>query len=544
MCLHGSIPSENLGNQPNSERSCQPAHESLVSLFFTFLTHWKEKSMKLTLGRSGWLALVAAMATLAPAGTTLGATYTWLGNGAGTATTGSWFTSGNLSNNWSPSGVPLPSGQDLEFDFTGVNTTAVQNGVASVQNITFVAGSGTIAGSSALTVTGNITNSSGVAQRIGASGALNLNGTHTIDVGTGGLTITKAFAGAGTVNMAGSGTLTLGNSIGFTGLVSNTSNTPVVGTGNFTGSYLQTGGTSSFAGTLAGSGTVNLSGGQLSADQTGGLVTQTGGTLIVNNLQFGVNLSAGTVTGTNGFVNIADDSTISGGKIFLNSTSGAGTDLVQTGGEIVYVFDPVLASPATISGSATLGGINTLADGKDGLVAFNGGLTMTSGNTWNLDFSKTPGDNALIEVTGDLVWGGALALNLTSAGTAANGSTWDFFDWTGSQSGDLSGITLSSTSEPAYAGLTFISATSSSNIFDQRYGAGVWLSDWTAGNQRFIFNQADGVLTVVPEPSTIVFAGIGAAMLGWQTWAGRRRKARMKLIDEHTRKLSEQRGLV
>ena len=42
---------------------------------------------------------------------------------------------------------------------------------------------------------------------------------------------------------------------------------------------------------------------------------------------------------------------------------------------------------------------------------------------------------------------------------------------------------------------------------------------------------ANGQLTVVPEPSTIVFAGIGLAMFGWSTWTRRRANARRQFIE-------------
>jgi hypothetical protein len=35
----------------------------------------------------------------------------------------------------------------------------------------------------------------------------------------------------------------------------------------------------------------------------------------------------------------------------------------------------------------------------------------------------------------------------------------------------------------------------------------------------------------VPEPSTIVFAGIGIAMFGWSSWTRRRAQARRKMIE-------------
>jgi len=40
-----------------------------------------------------------------------------------------------------------------------------------------------------------------------------------------------------------------------------------------------------------------------------------------------------------------------------------------------------------------------------------------------------------------------------------------------------------------------------------------------------------GTLYAVPEPSTIVFAGIGMAMVGWSTLTRRRAKARRQAIE-------------
>ncbi|RLS47829.1 MAG: PEP-CTERM sorting domain-containing protein, partial [Planctomycetota bacterium] len=43
------------------------------------------------------------------------------------------------------------------------------------------------------------------------------------------------------------------------------------------------------------------------------------------------------------------------------------------------------------------------------------------------------------------------------------------------------------------------------------------------GQQQYLVFQAQsGNLVVVPEPSTIVFAGLGVAMSGWTMWKKRR----------------------
>jgi hypothetical protein len=108
----------------------------------------------------------------------------------------------------------------------------------------------------------------------------------------------------------------------------------------------------------------------------------------------------------------------------------------------------------------------------------------------------------------------------------------------GSFAGNLDGINTTTTDASSpYAGLTFTPYSALTRDEDDflaaRYGfqAGDWISTWTSDNQRLIFSQSSGTLTVVPEPSTIVFAGIGIAMFGWSTWTRRRAKARRQAIE-------------
>jgi hypothetical protein len=56
---------------------------------------------------------------------------------------------------------------------------------------------------------------------------------------------------------------------------------------------------------------------------------------------------------------------------------------------------------------------------------------------------------------------------------------------------------------------------------------GVWVSPTIQnddGTQYFAFDSKTGELVVVPEPSTMVFAGLGMAISGWH-WLSKRRKA-------------------
>jgi hypothetical protein len=49
-----------------------------------------------------------------------------------------------------------------------------------------------------------------------------------------------------------------------------------------------------------------------------------------------------------------------------------------------------------------------------------------------------------------------------------------------------------------------------------------WKSPVAGDGTYLVFQAATGNLVVVPEPSTIVFAGLGVAMSGWTMWKKRR----------------------
>lgn len=564
--------------------------------------------MKLPLARSGWLALVAALATLAPLGTSFGANYTWTGSG----TANNWFSGslGNpLSSNWNPgSGQPL-TGADNIF-FTGATRATAYQGTlgnggalsASVNDITLVSSPGpfTISGTGIdLTVNGNITNStSGTLSITNNTSTLTLNNTSTIDTGAGGITISRLLTGSGSLTKTGAGVLSIGGAAGFTGPLTISSGSFVQTGGTFGGSitssgdgssirsvsgtFSQTAGNSTFNGATLGG--LNVSGGSA---QFVGSTTVSGSTTFSNavidqtaNPQFDgpVTIQSGTVGsatqfaadfngvltvngGVNNLSNAAINSNmvVTGGSTAMGGSAISGT-LTQSGGILDNVGGTSgaisttggtisFADSAAVSGLASFGGDTTILGGNSASIT-TGSIALLAGGNMNLSFDTTPSLLAQnISSSGPMTWGGNLALNLTTTGSADQGDSWNLFDFS-SQSGDLSGITLTAPGGSPYNGLTFTSATASGNPYDNAFGPGIWLSTWVTGtdqygytSQRLMFNQADGVLTVVPEPSTFVFAGIGAAMLGWHTWTRGRRKARMKLVEEHMRKVGEERAI-
>jgi len=236
---------------------------------------------------------------------------------------------------------------------------------------------------------------------------------------------------------------------------------------------------------------------------TAGLSKSGGGTLILS--------------GSNAFTG---STSVTGGKLFVNGVLSSTTTTVATA---------LLGGSGTVSGAVRLAAGGTIAPGDAG--GGTGILTLgsLSGTGYSIAMGITgtgAGQYDQIVTTGSLNYsGGTLQLSMT--GTYANGTSWDLFDFA-SQSGTLAGVSPM-IADSSYNGLAWGLATSSASVFDQRYGTGVWLSDWSSGGQRFIFNQSNGVLTVVPEPSTFVMAGVG--IVGWGLLRYRRRVTRRRQLQ-------------
>lgn len=230
---------------------------------------------------------------------------------------------------------------------------------------------------------------------------------------------------------------------------------------------------------------------------------------------------SGTMTVSEGTVYVIDNF---GGSISIaagaGGSFGSARAVNQAGGFIWF-------QSGTVSQASTLNGVNSI-ESLDPIstMTFGAALTLGTGNDTTLRVAA-PGVADEYVVNGLLTYGGSLSINFTDSGTQANGTTWSLLDPLGGVSGSFAGI--GGTGAGPYAGLAWGLATSSTNTFDNRYGAGVWLSDWTGSGataQRLIFNQATGDLTVVPEPSTFVMAGAGIAAFALRRWRRARERSR------------------
>ena len=233
--------------------------------------------------------------------------------------------------------------------------------------------------------------------------------------------------------------------------------------------------------------------------------------------------SAGNLlTGTTGLAKSGGGTLIlSGSNAFTGSTAVTGGSLLVNG---ILSSTTTTVSGGLLGGSGTVGGAVQLAAG--GTIApgaapgGTGILTLGSlsgtGGTFAMNITGTGAGQSDQLVTGGTLNYSGNTLQISLAGTYANGSSWDLFDFT-TPSGTLAAISPM-VADSAYNGLAWGLSGTSANSYDQRYGAGIWLSDWSTGGQRFTFNQASGVLTVVPEPSTFAMAGAGIAALAAMRW--------------------------
>lgn len=228
----------------------------------------------------------------------------------------------------------------------------------------------------------------------------------------------------------------------------------------------------------------------------------------------GSNLANGTLVG-----DVLSVTKVGGGTWALegiNSYTGAtainaGTLLVN--GSITGTGAVSVAAGATLGGSGLITGATTvtgtLSPGNSaGQLSFGGNLTLAGASTSQFEINGTSLGSAYDNVTavGSITLGGALNLVF---GAPVSAGVYNLID-ASSVSGDFSSVSFSGAFADSMIGSAVITP-----------GVG-WT--WNSAVNTYSFDNASGILTVIPEPSSFsIFAGITA--LGGCILRRRRAKA-------------------
>ena len=248
-----------------------------------------------------------------------------------------------------------------------------------------------------------------------------------------------------------------------------------------------------------------------------------------NTLQIGSSLQ---VSGTSSAANVINFKTI-------NSTAQGN---VVTVGNVTANF--VENNPTTVAPELTVasGGVVNILNGSGGSSVFgdvivqgNGKIdisdntslqaesyTALSNSVTEIDLAYPTPAGGYITTSGDVSYGGSVVFNW-SAASLANQTTftnyadvWNAFQASGSylNTGNITSVSV--------VGLGGANAFSGYTTFNQNGTEWTTQATPNAAGQWLVFQPQNGNLVVVPEPSTIVFAGVGVAMAGWSAWKKRR----------------------
>lgn len=158
-----------------------------------------------------------------------------------------------------------------------------------------------------------------------------------------------------------------------------------------------------------------------------------------------------------------------------------------------------VASGATLGGTGTVGGHTTvsgfLAPGNSpGTLSFGNNLTLESSATTTIELAGNLGvagtDFDFVDVSGTLTWGGELDIISFGGYNIDQAATYNLFD-ASSFAGDFNSVSVGGT------GLSLL--------------ADSWTG--TSGLYSYEFDQTNGLLTVIPEPSAALLGGLGLLAL-------------------------------
>lgn len=414
----------------------------------------------------------AALAVVVSGSHAAAATATWSGGGANNL----WSTAANWSTPIGTTGTHALTftGSTKLLNLSDNNYTLTSLAFAPSAGAFTIGGTGATVTNRTINMRGDIVNASANVQTIGSTVAgqrLLVNygtsgGSYAIDTGSAGVVWNAQFVGNSnaTIRKLGSGVLTINDQ-------------PTTSQNSFNGTFDLVSGTTNFAATMS---------------------TASTNTTIVNGANSVLNYS-GKIAG----------SILNSGTLY---SSGASGGLSNNTGAVATL------SNASVGAFVNTGTVNVLGTGNN---AASGDFT---GGTINMLLPQDPAAAPNFAFNDLVNLGGALNLSLQGSYPGADLTnmdvhTFNLFSFYGGTQSDFSTVTAS------YAGENL--------TFAQNVATGLpdlWVSNEVSSGplagQYLTFDAATGNLVVVPEPSTVVFAGIGGAMAGWKVFKSRRLRRR------------------
>lgn len=212
--------------------------------------------------------------------------------------------------------------------------------------------------------------------------------------------------------------------------------------------------------------------------------------------------------------------TVTGNNLILDGT-GVDVNLIASTGSTVSLNQSPAFTNLTIGAGGALGGLPGRDPGTFFSATGTGDVELKNASTTTFAVAGAPpgaGDGGTsydqYATGGAMKFGGTLVVDWAQVGSSLfdNYTTFDLFNG-GSYAGNFSSVSLAGGVAP-YDTLSFTQFGTewSTQPFVGAGGQSQWL----------VFQAQSGNLVVVPEPSTIVFAGLGVAMSGWTMWKKRR----------------------
>lgn len=223
------------------------------------------------------------------------------------------------------------------------------------------------------------------------------------------------------------------------------------------------------------------------------------------------NTSSGTVSITK---DGAGKWVLSGSNSYTGATTVSAGTLLVNGNQSGAVGAVSVAANAILGGTGTLGGVSaaitgTVAPGLSGslgtLTFAGSAMNFSSGGSLLAQLNSNPAvftsDLLAISGAGSLTLGGSSILDLFGPGSFTTSGTYTLATF-------ASGSSVNQFTTVRYNGQTFGSPTTTGGV---------------NSNGTLVYNADSIQLVVVPEPGTLVLAGLGVGLAGFTAWKRRRR---------------------